>query len=126
LTTKQDAPFNVPIGTSLIQSKGKWHGFVCSMNDNAVFRLDFGASLTNKSPDLVKLNSTGGLLNSPQDIKVVEFEGEFFAFIYNRVGKQLVRLNSGATIENVDVTADALISGNGYVNGGLDVIFAGK
>src|SRR5690606_23339864 len=34
LTTKEETPFNVPIGTSLIQSGGKWYGFVCSMNDN--------------------------------------------------------------------------------------------
>lgn len=126
LTVKQEPSFNVPIGTSLIHSNGKWYGFVCSMNDNAIFRLDFGASLTNKSPDLVKLNSTGGLLNFPQDIKVMEYEGEFLAFIYNRNGNQLVRLNFGASIENINVTADALLSGNGYVNGGLDVIFDGK
>src|SRR5690606_2124860 len=126
LTVKQEPSFNVPIGTSLIHSNGKWYGFVCSMNDNAIFRLDFGASLTNKSPDLVKLNSTGGLLNFPQDIKVMEYEGEYFAFIYMSVGNKLVRLNFGSSIENINVTADALISGNGYVNGGLDVIFDGK
>src|SRR5690606_39535756 len=79
---------------------GKWYGFVCSMNDNAIFRLDFGASLSNKSPDLVRLNSTGGLLNFPQDIKVMEYEGEFFAFIY-KIGRASYRKRVEVKSDNV-------------------------
>lgn len=126
LTINEESNFKVPIGASLIKGEEKWYGFVCSMNDNALFRIDFGDSLTNKSPITVKLNNAGGLLNAPQDIKMIKYEGEYFAFIYNRYGNQLIRVNFGSSIENLNVSADVLVTGNGFINGGIDVVFDGK
>ena len=64
-------------------------------------------------------------MNAPQDIKVIEFENNYYAFINNRQGNKLIRINLGANIEATTATADVLVTGNGFTNGGLDLAFDG-
>src|ERR1041385_2235368 len=51
--------FNIPVGTALIKTNGKWYGFVCSLSSNSLFRLDFGSSLSNSNPAVVELGNIG-------------------------------------------------------------------
>ena len=117
--------FDIPIGTSLIQSEGRWYGFVTSLNNSSVFRLDFGDSLHNPSPVFTNLGNIGGLIDKPQDIKAVEFAGEYYLFVNNRGDNQLVRVNLGVSIEATSGSADIIFSGRGFPNGGVDIAFDG-
>ena len=123
-TLKND-DFNIPVGVSLIQSNSKWYGFITSLNNNSLFRVDFGNSLLNTTPTIVNLGNIGGFINAPQDVKVVEFESNYFAFINNRKDNKLIRINLGNDIEVSTASADVLIMGGGFTNGGLDVAFDG-
>lgn len=115
--------FNIPVGTSLIQSNGNWFGFICSLTNNSLFRLDFGPSLSNSSPQVVNLGNLGGLLNSPQDIEVVEFNSKYYAFVFNRSVNKLIRIDLGTDIESADASSSVVLGGTGFTNGGLDVQF---
>jgi PKD repeat protein len=117
--------FNIPVGTCLIKSSGKWYGFITSLSNNSLFRLDLGTSLLNSSPAVVNLGNIGGLLNNPQEIKVVEFQANFYAFVFNKSVNKLIRINLGSDIETTTATATSIVSGNGFDNGGLDVAFDG-
>lgn len=116
---------NIPVGTALIQADGKWYGFICSLNTNSLIRIDFGASILNKSPAIKNMGNVGGLLDSPQDIEVVEYNGNFFAFVYNRSGNKLIRIDLGEDAENTTPAVSVLLPGDGFVNGGIDAVFDG-
>lgn len=115
--------FSIPVGTSLIKANAKWYGFICSLSNNSLFRLDFGSSLSNTSPQIVNLGNIGGLLNSPQDIEVLQFDGTYYAFVFNRSVNKLIRINFGNDIESTTATAKIILTGTGLTNGGLDVQF---
>jgi PKD repeat protein len=114
----------IPVGTSLIKSNGNWYGFICSQSSNSLIRLDFGLSLNN-SPQTVNLGNIGGLLNSPQDIEVIEFASNYYAFVFNISGNKLIRINLGTNIETTTATSNAILSGSGFTNGGLEVEYDG-
>lgn len=124
--SKMDIQFNIPIGASFIKARNNWYAFICSMGSNEIFRLDFGKDLINPNPVITNLGNYGGLLNAPQDIKVVEFESKFYAFVNNRGANQLIRINIGTEILNETPTGDILLSEIGFSNGGIDVVFDDK
>lgn len=117
--------FNIPVGTSLIKANNKWYGFVCSQSNNSLIRIDFDASLSNPSPVVVNLGNLGGLLNSPQDIQVMEYQSNFYAFVFNISGNKLIRINLGANIETSTASSVAVLTGSGFTNGGMEIIHDG-
>jgi PKD repeat protein len=121
--TAQD--FNIPVGTALIQADDKWYGFVTSLSNNSIIRLDFGISLLNTSPTITNLGNIGGLLNGPQEIKVIEYQSNFYAFVFNKNVNKLVRINLGTNLQDPTTSATAIVTGGGFDNGGLDVVFDG-
>ena len=125
LTTKAENAFNIPVGTSLIESNGMWYGFICSFS-NELFRLDFGESLFNSNPIVTNLGNISSLLSSPQDIKVIEYKNSFYAFINNRGSNRIVRVDFGTELENVSLSAQIIVDGNGFENGGIDLSFDGN
>ena len=116
---------NIPVGTYLIKYNDLWYGFICNMFEDGLVRLDFGENLNNPSPVINDLGNMGGELNRPQDIKIIEDQGNYFAFTYNRGSNQLVRINFGTDLTNPSPSSDILLTGSGYTNGGLDVEFDG-
>ena len=125
VNTFEASGLNIPIGTSLLRVRKKWYGFVTSLSGNELFRIDFGESLKEAQPVVTNLGNPGGVLHGPQDIKVIESHGKFYAFISNRFSKKLVRINFGENIENSFLSSNVLLTGAGFVNGGLDVTFDG-
>ena len=125
VTTLTNDEFNIPIGASLIESNGKWYGFITSLNNNSLFRLDFGDSLSNLSPTVTNLGNLGGLINAPQDVEVINFESNYYVFINNRGANKLIRINLGSDIEATFASADVLVTGGGFTNGGFDIVFDG-
>ena len=117
---------NIPVGVSLVKSKGNWYGFITSLNSNSLFRVDFGESLFNATPTVIDLGNLGGLLSGPQDIKIVEFEDSYYAFVDNRGSNKLIRINLGNNIETTTASSDVLVSARGFTNGGVDVAFDGN
>jgi len=119
-------PAILPIGPTLIEVNHLWYGFICDRVGQKLYRLDFGASLLNQTPTINDLGNLGSNLNSPQNIKIVEYQGNFYGFINNLSFNQLVRINFGNNIENGSVTSDILSSDPGFGNGGLDVAYDGS
>ena len=124
-TTLTEQDFNVPVGTSLIKTNGLWYGFVTSLNNSSIFRLDFGASLLNPSPVVTNLGNLGGLVNQPQNIKAIAFANKYYLFVNNRGSNRLIRIDLGIDIEAISATSDIIANGGGYINGGMDVVFDG-
>lgn len=116
---------NIPAGACLINTKGQWYGFIVSLINNSIFRIDFGASLQNSSVKITDLGNMGGGVDQPQDIKAIEFNDQYYLFVNNRGNNKLIRINLGSNIEVSTATSDVIVSGKGYVNGGLDIAFDG-
>jgi len=124
LTLKTASTLNIPIGVSLIKSSDKWFGFICNLGSNELVRLDFGESLLNENPTVTNLGNIGGLLNGPQDIKIIEFNQEYFAFVFNRGINKLIRIDFGSDLITNNPSAEVVMTGGAAVNGGIDVVLA--
>jgi PKD repeat protein len=123
--TSLPSQIGMPIGVELIESNGKWYGFVTDRVNNKLFRLDFGNMLTNTNPAVIDLGNLGGKLDQPQSIEVVAYQNSFFAFVNNLGNNGLVRINFGADIETTSASADVVLASPGLANGGIDVAFDG-
>ena len=117
--------FDIPVGVSLIKTKGEWYGFITSLSNNSIFRIDFGPSLSNPSPVVTNLGNIGSLVDRPQDIKAIEFADEYYLFVNNRGNNQLIRIDLGTDIKAILASSDVIVTGNGFTNGGIDVAFDG-
>ncbi|HEY0769952.1 MAG TPA: hypothetical protein VGD31_06425, partial [Sphingobacteriaceae bacterium] len=120
------ANINIPYGASFVKAGNNWHAFICSAGGSSIFRIDFGAKLTNEPLSITDLGSFGGLVNIPQDIKVVESEGEYFIFVNNNSANRLVGIRLGANIENTNGIASVLLNGTAFGNGGIDAFYDGS
>lgn len=124
---KFDSPdLEAPYGSSLIKSGNNWYAFVCSAGSNSIFRIDFGSSLLNEPKGIINLGSYGGLLDIPQDLRVIESNSEYFIFVNNnnlQSNNRLVSIKLGSNIENLNGVAQGLLSGTPFGNGGIDVFF---
>ncbi|MCU0418231.1 MAG: PKD domain-containing protein [Cyclobacteriaceae bacterium] len=118
---------NVIVGMDFAFENGRWYGFYCNLLGNSIFRLDFGADLNNSAPTVTNLGNPGGLLNGPQAVRLV-FDGtRHFAFISNRVGSKLIRLELGTSVAGPasGITASGILAGDAIGNGGVDVAHDG-
>lgn len=126
LVTSVAANIQVPIGLTLFKtSSNKWYGFICDRANSKISRLDFGTDPTNKSPQVTDLGNPSGNLQGPQNIKIVEFQNNFYGFVNNLQGNALVRIPFGGNIENPVATSDILSANSGSANGGMDIAFDG-
>ncbi|MBK8291280.1 MAG: PKD domain-containing protein [Flammeovirgaceae bacterium] len=91
-------------GYKLIQSNGEWFGFVTSLNNNKLFRLEFGDSPSN-SPTLFDLGNPGAKLYLPEGIDVVEANGNWYGFVgsleFSSAAQGIIRLDFGASLQNI-------------------------
>ncbi len=119
-------PPSLPIGQTLIEVNHLWYGFMCDRSGMKLFRLDFGSSLINQNPVINDLGNPGGNLTGPQNIKIAEYQGNFYGFVNNYLANQLVRINFGNNIENSGPTSEVLSTASGFGNGGMDVAYDGN
>jgi PKD repeat protein len=91
---------SVPTGIELVTDGTGWYGFVCSRNNNKLFRLDFGQSLDN-TPVPIDLGTLNDVLDGPKNIKFINDQGNWYALVINFSGSNIVRLDFGNSLENI-------------------------
>ena len=91
---------NVPEGVEMAYDKGSWFGFVSSRDNNKIFRLEYGNSLFN-TPVIVDMGNIGGVVNGPKTIKLVNDKGNWYGFLVNYGGSNLVRLDFGTSLASM-------------------------
>jgi PKD repeat protein len=106
-----------------------WYGFVTSQNTNSILRLDFGTDIFS-TPTVTDLGNIDGMTNFPTDIKVINDNGNWYGFVYNLADPMVSRINFGSSPANTTsssspITADAIYTGSGTVNGGFDIMHDG-
>ncbi len=84
---------------SVVESEGKFYGFVTSRYDGKLIRLDFGNDLDNE-PQLVDLGNVSGSWEEPIAVEVVQSEGNWYGFLVDFKSFELFRLNFGISLEN--------------------------
>lgn len=121
-------PGSVPTGVDLAFDGTNWFGFVTNQNGNSILRLDFGTDLSSV-PVVTNLGNIGGNTNRPTDIKIVTENGNWFGFVYNLDPPFVSRINFGNALTNTATsssTADVIVGGSGFTNGGFDMMFDGN
>ena len=121
---------SVTTGVDLVFDGTNWYGFVTSQGTNSVLRLNFGADIFS-TPTITNLGNINGKTNSPTDIKIVNDNGNWYGFVYNLADPMISRINFGNSLTNTTsspspITADAVVLGNGAVNGGFDIMNDGS
>jgi hypothetical protein len=94
-------------GLSFIKVGDNHYGFAIGGIGTAttVTRLEFGTNLSNL-PIATSLGNLSGLLVSPQDIHMFTEGGDFYAYYFNGLSGNLMRLNFGSSITGVPTVTD--------------------
>ncbi|VXD17173.1 conserved hypothetical protein [Marinoscillum sp. 108] len=92
-----------------------WYGFITERTNNRLYRLEFGASISN-IPVVKNLNNPSGLLSSPDRILLHEEGGHWYGLMTNdQVTNNLIFLDFGVTLDNTP-TATSLGNYGGKLN----------
>ncbi|MEP3388408.1 MAG: PKD domain-containing protein [Reichenbachiella sp.] len=100
---------NSPRYLDVVLENSVWYGFVTSRNNHSLLRLTFGTSLDN-TPSVENLGNVGGLLNSPEPIKVLEDNGSWYAMIHNGGNNSIIRVSFGNSLANTPTATMAMES----------------
>lgn len=93
---------------------GNWYGLILNGQNNYLVRLSFGTSLSN-TPTAVNLGNINNLMNYPHAIYTFNEGGNWYSYITNFYGNNLLRLNFGNSLANIP---NAVSIGNiGGLNG---------
>ncbi len=96
-------------GIDIKNDNGSWYAFLTGgMNNNVIIRLNFGGSLMN-TPTANILGNIGGFLNYPHMISLIQENGNWYGFVANYSGNEIVRLDFGNSLATLPV---ATIVGN--------------
>ena len=94
------------LDVDIIKDCDQWYGFASSYGSSAIFRLDFGTSLSN-TPSIVTLTPTPNNVSFPQNVKV-GFDGlNWGAFVQNS-GGGILYMKLGTTITNPNPSCSSL------------------
>lgn len=96
------------LGLDIVQDGGNWYGFI-TRNDR-VIRVDFGSSITNNSPTTSTMRFASNLDYAYQ-ITAKKYGTEWIAFVANRNGNNMTRLDFGTAITS---TPSATNFGNNF------------
>ncbi len=80
-----------------------WYGFASSRDNNILFRLEFGSSLSN-APAVVSIGNPNNLLFRPEQLKFVKEGDNWYALVANLANYasnfSIVRLNFGSNLRS--------------------------
>jgi hypothetical protein len=76
---------NIPANITTITDGSNWYAFFLSRDNNRLFRLDFGNSVSN-TPTLVNVGHLGALVNSPEPLDFVKEGDDWYALTANTFG----------------------------------------
>lgn len=90
-------------GFRLVQDNNNWFGFATSVNNNKLFRLQYGASLNNV-PVITDLGSLGKLV-LPEGIDLIKENGNWYGFVgsldFSSPVQGIIRLDFGNSLVNM-------------------------
>ncbi|QHT70535.1 PKD domain-containing protein [Rhodocytophaga rosea] len=115
-----------PTDITTISDGANWYGFVSSRDNNKIFRLDFGNSLSN-TPSFTDLGNPGNLLSKPEQMKVVKVGADWIAMIVNLNNYtddfSVVQINFGNSLTNIP-TATRITALDSYIANprGIDIV----
>lgn len=87
---------NYPHRIAIFRSGGNVYGFTVNRSNNTLTRFDFGSSIAN-TPTGTNLGNIGNL-NSPSDFALINYQGNWYAFVTNDVGGTISRLDFGNSL----------------------------
>ena len=97
---------NVLATISTVTDGTNWYAFFFSRDNNLLFRLDYGSSISN-TPVLVSVGSLGALISRPEPIDFVKEGNDWYALTANTFGNSnLIRLHFGTSLTNVPTVTD--------------------
>jgi len=104
LVTEIPSIRNFALGITTIKDGQNWYSFITDLGNNSIIRLDYGTDL-NSIPTTVNLGNPGGLLTSPDQIKVIKVGNNWFGLVgdlnSNSVNRRtIVRLSFGNSLTN--------------------------
>jgi hypothetical protein len=94
-------------GIDIVNDGTNWYGFIT--RNNKLIRVDFGASITNNSPTRSVMPIAN--FSYPYQITMKKYGTEWIAFVANRSGNTITRLDFGTAITS---TPSATDFGNGF------------
>lgn len=100
---------------------GQWFGFAVDEPNNLLVRFEFGASPDN-TPLVAVVGNPASKLQSPMDIDFIQDGGQWYAFVANKNGNNLLRLNFGTNLTATPSVVDMGSLGILTSPTGLDVI----
>jgi hypothetical protein len=94
-------------GIDIVKNGANWIGYVIGGIGTATHltRLEFGTSLSN-IPTVTDLGNLSGLLISPQDIHLFSDNGNWYAYYFNGLSGNLIRLDFGASLASIPTLND--------------------
>ncbi|MEP4595618.1 MAG: PKD domain-containing protein, partial [Cyclobacteriaceae bacterium] len=87
-----------PYSHVTLQENDEWHGFMI-MRSNSLIRLDYGADLSS-TPVPVTLGNIGSSFNAPHSLSIISNGENWYGFVVNFSGNNLVRLDFGSSLAN--------------------------
>ncbi len=118
-----------PEGIKAVNDNGNWYVFVFGRDNNTLYRIDFGTSLSNPAPMLNTLGNVGGRFNLPTQIEVIKDGSNWFGMVTNFNDSKIIRLNFGGSLANAQpilTATDLGTFGTGIGPRGMDVIEYGS
>jgi PKD repeat protein len=109
---------------TMVESGGNWYGFTIDLSTNKLKRLDYGSSPLG-TPSVVDLGNPGGLISGGSSIRLINESGLWYGLALNGTSKTLVRLNFGASIENLSPSATVAVSNIGAFSSNMDYSYDG-
>jgi gliding motility-associated-like protein len=100
---------NGPSGIMPVYEGGNWYFFITNFYSHALTRLNFGPSISNKTPHSDNFNSLLALIN-PFDLSIIKDCGKYFGFVLDRIGNA-VRLDFPSGISGEPVVSNLNIAG---------------
>lgn len=108
---------NGSFALDIVSDNGNWYALIANYLNNSLYRIDLGNDLSLNNATITALGSQFNL-NYPKTMKIMKENGNFYAFISNESGNNIVRIDFGTSISNntptsVSLPVSGLASGTG-------------
>jgi PKD repeat protein len=111
--------FNQPHGLDIYNENGTWYALVANYANARLTRVDLGVLIENNIATSTDLGQFG--FNGPRGVEIVYDGSDFFVFVTNDSGSDIIRIDFGNSLTNNPVTFTALTNALFNFTWGFDV-----
>ncbi len=108
--------FNVPTGLFIQKEGNQWRGWCVNSGDNSITYIDFSDNIS-YTPIPVNLGNVGNSFASPSDLAGIYDLGAWYLFVTNELDNTMVRIDLGASLNNLSPTVTNIGNPNGRLFG---------